>query len=52
MARPIVFRPKKEFKLVNRCIMCGKIIPIRYAICSSCNQKRQIALKKYIRSRR
>jgi len=52
MAKPIKFRIKKELKIVNRCIMCGRIIPSGHAICSSCNQKRQIALKKYIRSRR
>ena len=46
MAKPIKFRSKKEFKLVNRCIMCGKIIPIRDAICNSCNTKRLKALKK------
>ena len=42
MAKPIRFKTKKEFKIVNRCIMCGKIIPLGYAICSTCNQKRQL----------
>lgn len=37
MAKPIKFRSKKSFKIVNRCIMCGKIIPIHKAICDTCN---------------
>ena len=37
MGRPIRFRTKKEFRIVNRCIMCGRIIPMGYAICSSCD---------------
>lgn len=42
MAKPIKFRVKRKFKLVNRCIMCGKVIPMDYAICSSCNKKRNL----------
>lgn len=51
MARPIKFKTKKEFKIVNRCIMCGKIIPMGYAICDSCERKRKDALKKFLRKR-
>lgn len=46
MAKPIKFRSKKEFKIVNRCIMCGKVISIGNAICNTCNHKRLIALKR------
>lgn len=46
MATPIRFRTKKEFKMVNRCIMCGRIIPMGRAICDSCNIKRLKALRR------
>lgn len=46
MARPIKFRTKKVFRVVNRCIMCGKIIPMGYAICNTCNNKRLRALRR------
>ena len=46
MAKPIKFRSKKEFKLVNKCIMCGKIIPMSSAICDTCNKKRLKFLKR------
>ena len=52
MGRPIRFRTKKEFRVVNRCIMCGRIIPMGYAICSSCDRKRKEALKKFLRGRK
>ncbi len=46
MAKPIKFRSKKEFKIINRCIMCGKIIPVNKAICNTCNQERIKALRR------
>ena len=41
----IKFKSKKKFELVNRCIMCGKIISSE-AICGSCSSKRIAALKR------
>lgn len=52
MGRPIRFNTKKEFKIVNKCIMCGRIIPMGYAICGSCDKKRKEALKRLLRGRR
>lgn len=52
MARPIRFRTKKQFKVVNRCIMCGRSVSRGRAICTSCNLKRIDSLKKSIRARR
>ena len=44
--RIIIPAKSKKIKIVNRCIMCGKIIPISSAICSTCNLKRLRALKR------
>ncbi len=53
MPKQLKFRASlPKVRIVNRCIMCGKSIPMGYAICSSCNAKRQTALKKYIRNKR
>ena len=46
MAKPIKFRSKKKFEIVNRCIMCGKVIPMSKAICNACNTKRIRALRR------
>lgn len=39
MSAPIKFRIKKEFKIVNRCILCGKIIKDGF-LCDSCKKKK------------
>jgi predicted nucleic acid-binding Zn ribbon protein len=46
MAKPIKFRARNpRFRIVNKCIMCGKIISMGQAICNSCNLKRKRALR-------
>lgn len=42
----IKFKTLEKRKIVNRCIMCGKTIPMSKAICTSCNNKRVQALKR------
>jgi len=39
MARPIKFRPiaLPRVKIVNRCMLCGRVIPSSQVICSSCS---------------
>lgn len=49
MAKPIKFRLKRQFQIVNRCIMCGRIIPQGFAICATCNRER---LKGLIKAKR
>ena len=47
MAKKIIVPAKSQrIRIVNRCIMCGKVIPVGNAICSTCNNKRVRALKK------
>lgn len=38
--------PTEKIKFVNRCIMCGRIIPSGYSICATCNRKRIKNLRK------
>ena len=52
MGKPIKFKSKKHFKIVNKCIMCGKIISMDRAICIACNNKRIKSLKKRTKERR
>ena len=35
-----------RLRIVNRCIMCNKVIPMGRAICSICNAKRIRALRR------
>lgn len=35
----IKFKTKKEFKIVNRCLFCGKVIPSKGIVCSVCSKK-------------
>jgi rRNA maturation endonuclease Nob1 len=37
MAKPIKFRFKKEFKIMNRCIICGRIVSSNKIICDVCS---------------
>lgn len=47
MAKKIIIPTKSaKIKIVNRCIMCGKIIPRGYAICNRCDNKRIRALNR------
>ncbi len=47
MVKKIIVPVKSSrIRIVNRCIMCGKVIRPGQAICRSCNLKRLIALKK------
>jgi rRNA maturation endonuclease Nob1 len=45
MAKPIKFKTIKEFKFVNRCILCGKIIPMGQVICNICAVKSKLRRK-------
>ena len=38
--------PSQRIKFVNRCILCGRIIPIGTAICSSCSNKNILGKEK------
>jgi len=47
MVKKTIFPIKhSKIKIVNRCIMCGKVIPMGLAICNTCNLKRLKALKR------
>jgi len=53
MAKNIIIPTRfQRVKIVNRCIMCGRIIPLGSSICSICDRKRKEALKKFLRGRR
>lgn len=39
MAKPMKFKTKKEFRIVNRCIICGRVVSSGKIICDTCSGK-------------
>lgn len=47
MAKPIKFQAKiPRFKIVNKCVICGRVIPSDKYICGSCKRKFEVKLKR------